>query len=72
MHIIIHKLIQIIKVWDLETGNAIFEYGDAHGDQAITALTFDSTGRRYGLNHSFFSFILSKHIFFGLCNLISL
>lgn len=36
----------VIKVWDIETGNAIFEYGDAHGDSAITALAFDNTSRR--------------------------
>ena len=34
-------------MWDFETGNAIFEYGEAHGESAITCLTFDSTGRRY-------------------------
>ena len=37
---------QVIKLWDLETGTAIFEYGDAHGDSAITCMTFDNTGRR--------------------------
>ena len=36
----------VIKLWDFETGNAIFEYGEAHGDAAITCLTFDSTKRR--------------------------
>lgn len=33
-------------MWDFESGSAIFEYGEAHDDSAITALTFDSTGRR--------------------------
>lgn len=37
---------QVIKLWDLETGTPIFEYGDAHGDSAITCMTFDNTGRR--------------------------
>ncbi|KAK3099235.1 hypothetical protein FSP39_001323 [Pinctada imbricata] len=36
----------VIKLWDLETGTAIFEYGDAHGDAAITCMTFDNTERR--------------------------
>ena len=40
---------QVVKIWDYETGNAIFEYGDAHGDEAITCCTFDSTSRRYGI-----------------------
>ena len=41
---------QVIKLWDLETGTAIFEYGDAHGDSAITCMTFDNTGRRWVRN----------------------
>ncbi|XP_046574299.1 WD repeat-containing protein on Y chromosome-like [Haliotis rubra] len=36
----------VIKLWDFETGTPIFEYGDAHGDSAITTMTFDNTGRR--------------------------
>ncbi|XP_050415483.1 WD repeat-containing protein on Y chromosome [Patella vulgata] len=36
----------VIKLWDLNTGTAIFEYGEAHGDNAITCMTFDNTGRR--------------------------
>jgi WD40 repeat protein len=36
----------VVKVWDFETGEFIFEYGDAHGDNAITCMTFDNTGRR--------------------------
>ncbi len=33
-------------MWDFESGGAIFEYGDAHGEHAITCLTFDNTNRR--------------------------
>jgi WD40 repeat protein len=33
-------------LWDLETGKEVFEYSNAHGDQAITCMTFDDTGRR--------------------------
>ncbi|KAK3594288.1 hypothetical protein CHS0354_017011 [Potamilus streckersoni] len=35
-----------VKLWDLETGTPIFEYGGAHGDSAITCMTFDNSGRR--------------------------
>ncbi|WAQ98705.1 WDR49-like protein [Mya arenaria] len=35
-----------IKIWDFETGTAIFEYGEAHGDSAITCMTFDKCERR--------------------------
>lgn len=38
--------VQVIKIWDFETGTAIFEYGEAHGDSAITCMTFDNTERR--------------------------
>jgi WD40 repeat protein len=33
-------------LWDFETGAAIFEYGEAHDDSAITCMTFDNTARR--------------------------
>ncbi|XP_070198273.1 cilia- and flagella-associated protein 337-like isoform X3 [Littorina saxatilis] len=36
----------VVKLWDFETGAAIFEYGEAHDESAITCMTFDSTGRR--------------------------
>ncbi|XP_012936713.1 WD repeat-containing protein on Y chromosome [Aplysia californica] len=36
----------VIKLWDFETGSAIFEFGEAHGEEAITCMTFDNTGRR--------------------------
>ncbi|KAH3841539.1 hypothetical protein DPMN_115005 [Dreissena polymorpha] len=36
----------VIKIWDFESGTPIFEYGDAHGDAAITCMTFDKCGRR--------------------------
>lgn len=38
--------LQVVKLWDLESGNSIFEFGDAHGEHAITCMTFDTTGRR--------------------------
>ncbi|XP_055893432.1 WD repeat-containing protein on Y chromosome-like isoform X2 [Biomphalaria glabrata] len=36
----------IVKLWDFETGSLIFEYGEAHGEEAITCMTFDNTKRR--------------------------
>jgi WD40 repeat protein len=36
----------IVKLWDLETGKAISEFSSAHGDSAITCMTFDETDRR--------------------------
>jgi len=38
--------VQIVKLWDFETGNSVFDFGEAHGDAAITCLDFDTTGRR--------------------------
>ncbi|MBN3297524.1 WDR49 protein, partial [Amia calva] len=36
----------VVKVWDIDTGNQVFEFGGAHGSSAITCLTFDLSGRR--------------------------
>ncbi|XP_055052839.2 cilia- and flagella-associated protein 337 isoform X1 [Misgurnus anguillicaudatus] len=36
----------VVKVWDLDTGAHVFEYGCAHGQSAISCLAFDSRGRR--------------------------
>ncbi|KAF7700317.1 hypothetical protein HF521_003275 [Silurus meridionalis] len=36
----------IVKVWDMDTGSQLFEYGDAHGVSAITCMAFDPEGRR--------------------------
>ncbi|XP_036453237.1 WD repeat-containing protein on Y chromosome [Colossoma macropomum] len=36
----------VIKIWDVDTGNQVFEYGGAHGLSAITCMTFDPKGRR--------------------------
>ncbi|XP_059499866.1 WD repeat-containing protein 64-like isoform X2 [Stegostoma tigrinum] len=35
-----------IKVWDLNTGQLVFEFTRAHGDAAITCMTFDADERR--------------------------
>ena len=39
--------LQVIKVWDLETGRSVFEFSQAHGDHAVTCMSFDSTERRW-------------------------
>ncbi|XP_022524525.2 WD repeat-containing protein on Y chromosome isoform X1 [Astyanax mexicanus] len=36
----------VIKVWDVDTGNEMFEFGGAHGLSAVTCMTFDPKGRR--------------------------
>nr|XP_020852882.1 WD repeat-containing protein 49-like [Phascolarctos cinereus] len=36
----------VIKVWDFETGMLLSEFIGAHGNEDITCLTFDSSGRR--------------------------
>ncbi len=35
-----------VKLWDLETGKSQFEFANAHGDEAITCMSYDGTGRR--------------------------
>ena len=35
-----------MKVWDFDTGDQVFEFGEAHGQSAITCMTFDHRGRR--------------------------
>lgn len=37
---------QVIKLWDLETGGEIFEYGEAHDGSAVTCMTLDNSQRR--------------------------
>uniref|UniRef100_A0A3P8XSW6 WD40 repeat domain 95 n=1 Tax=Esox lucius TaxID=8010 RepID=A0A3P8XSW6_ESOLU len=36
----------VIKVWDFDTGSQVFEFGGAHGQSAITCMTFDPKGKR--------------------------
>ncbi|XP_051521458.1 WD repeat-containing protein on Y chromosome [Myxocyprinus asiaticus] len=36
----------VIKVWDIDTGAQVFEFGCAHGESAITCMAFDTSGRR--------------------------
>lgn len=39
--------LQVVRIWDFETGKQAFEFNDAHGDAGITCMTFDPSGRRY-------------------------
>jgi WD40 repeat protein len=41
-----NKWSQNIKLWDIETGRDIFEFSNAHGDQIVTCMTFDDSGKR--------------------------
>ncbi|XP_071951711.1 cilia- and flagella-associated protein 337-like [Antedon mediterranea] len=45
-HIVTCSEGSVVKLWDFETGNAVFEFSQAHDDQAITCMTFDVSGRR--------------------------
>lgn len=39
-------------MWDFESGKHLFEFGNAHGGSAVTCLTFDPSGRRYGSKYA--------------------
>lgn len=45
-HVVTASENSVVKVWDLETGRSVFEFSQAHGDQAVTCMSFDSTERR--------------------------
>ena len=52
----------IIKLWDYETGNSIFEFGEAHGEAPITCMTFDNTGRRWVIGRrALIPFVCESH-----------
>lgn len=36
----------VITVWDVDTGEKAMQFSQAHGNAAITAMTFDLSGRR--------------------------
>ena len=36
----------MVKVWDIETGQHVFEFNNAHGTSAVTSMVFDGSGRR--------------------------
>ena len=39
-------LFKVIKIWDIETGNQVFEFSEAHGSSGVTCIAFDSSERR--------------------------
>ncbi|KAM9468399.1 cilia- and flagella-associated protein 337 [Clarias gariepinus] len=45
-HVVSCTEASIVKVWDVDTGSQLFEYGGSHGVSAITCMAFDPKGRR--------------------------
>ncbi|XP_032235242.2 WD repeat-containing protein on Y chromosome isoform X2 [Nematostella vectensis] len=45
-HVVTASEGSVCRVWDVETGHAVFEFNQLHGDTAITCMAFDSTERR--------------------------
>lgn len=39
-------LAKVVKVWDIMTGEIVFEFASVHGNSKIAALSLDSSGRR--------------------------
>lgn len=35
-----------VNVWDIDTGEMVVQFGDCHGNNEITAMTIDASGRR--------------------------
>ena len=38
---------KVVKVWDVLTGECVFEFASVHGTSPITAIDTDQSGRRY-------------------------
>ena len=36
----------VVSVWDVDTGCQVIRFADCHGDNELTAMNLDSTGRR--------------------------
>lgn len=45
-HVVTSSEHSVIKVWDIENGDQVFEYSNIHDEMAVTAMCFDSTERR--------------------------
>ena len=66
-HVVTSSENSVIKVWDIENGDQVFEYTDVHDQTAVTDMCFDSTERRFveslfpGKNS--FNFFLKKDLF---------
>lgn len=35
-----------VNVWDIDTGEMVVQFSDCHGNNEITAMTIDASGRR--------------------------
>ena len=35
-----------VNVWDIDTGEMVVQFGDCHGNNEITAMAIDASGRR--------------------------
>ena len=35
-----------VNVWDIDSGEMVVQFGDCHGNNEITAMTIDNSGRR--------------------------
>ena len=46
-HVVTSSENSVIKVWDIENGDQVFEYTDVHDQTAVTDMCFDSTERRF-------------------------
>ena len=45
-HVVTSSEHSVIKVWDIENGDQVFEYSNIHDQMAVTAMCFDSSERR--------------------------
>lgn len=45
-HVVTSSEGSVIKVWDIENGDQVFEYSDVHDQTSVTDMCFDSTQRR--------------------------
>ena len=45
-HIVTSSGSSTVKVWDIESGDQVFEFTKAHGEYPITCMCFDSIERR--------------------------
>ena len=62
-HVVTSSENSVIKVWDIENGNQVFEYTDVHDQTAVTDMCFDSTERRFAVSadgNLFFHYFLQE------------
>ena len=44
---ILYICIQVAKIWNVRTGECVFEFASLHKNHPITAIDVDQSGRRY-------------------------